>query len=278
MSTAPIVDAATVVLLRRTKQPSRKAVSLSDIPKSLAAGWAAPESWLGFAKGLIFSAGWQVLLGQSECQNYVRSEKDDAVPMRYGGEWKFPGGRREPGETLQEAAWRELREEFGASPGATGGVMRLFNTKMTKAVRGTRFRMHNYVCLDDENAWLRELPTDALNASLAQRRESFEAQLASGRFWSLSRQEREAVAPEVRRIEWLDLGSAVESMLGSKAVELRPVDSWQASEFARLGVTQRDPMFQTFATLLEVEHCATEDGVRARCLEAEESHRARGRL
>jgi ADP-ribose pyrophosphatase YjhB (NUDIX family) len=272
----PIVDAATVVLLRRAQKPTRRSVSLSDIPQSLAAGWSKPQEWIGFAQGLFFSAGWQVLLGQSECQNWVRSEKDSPVPMRYGGEWKFPGGRLEPGETLQQAAWRELHEEFGASPGSAGGVMRLFNTKKTKAVRGTRFHMHNYVCLDDENQWLRELPVDALNARLARRRERFEAQLASGSFWSLGRQEREAMAPEVRCVEWLDLGRAVEMMLGSKAVELRPVDSWQASEFARLGVAQRDPMFQTFATLLEIEYCATEAGVRARCREmdaAQESSR-----
>ena len=45
---------------------------------------------------------------------------------------------------------------------------------------------------------------------------------------------------------------AAESMLTSKSAELVPVDSWQASEFARLGVASRDPMFQTLATLLEV--------------------------
>ena len=46
-----------------------------------------------------------------------------------------PGGRREAGESLEQTAWRELREEFGVGPSSSAALHR-FNVKTTKAVRG----------------------------------------------------------------------------------------------------------------------------------------------
>ena len=39
---------------------------------------------------------------------------------------------------------------------------------------------------------------------------------------------------------------------------LVPVNDWQKLEFERLGIVKRDPMFQTFATLLDIERAASE--------------------
>ena len=258
------VEAATVVLLRRIPGGAgRRSIDLATLPATSGSGFSMRQ--LGGHDGKIwFAAGWQVLLGQSEVQNWVRSGPDQPAVMRYGGEWKFPGGRREPDESLTEAAWRELSEEFCVTP-RNGGVLHRLNRLRTKPVRGVSFDMHNFVALAIENDWLAELHPDSINAALAARRERFLTLLKAGDFWPLGKAERERVAPEVRRVAWLGLQEAAACMLSSKAEELVPVDSWQAAEYARLGVTRRDPMFQTLATLLEIGRFESEPELRAHC-------------
>lgn len=154
-----VVQAATVVLLRRISMKDNVTV-LWPRHATMLEGPSAQSSH-AMPSELSFSSGWQVLLGQSQVQNWVRSERGRPVAMRYGGEWKFPGGRQEVGEELEQTALRELAEEFGVQ--ASDAMLHLFNQKRTKAVQEVRFEMNNFVCLADENPWLRELDPKAIN-------------------------------------------------------------------------------------------------------------------
>ena len=100
------MQAATVILLRRRPMAVTATIDLGA--QAIATEVTSHTATDGFLPGacLVLAAGWQVILGQSEVQNWVHSEKDAPVWMRYGGEWQFPGGRCESGEDLAGAARR----------------------------------------------------------------------------------------------------------------------------------------------------------------------------
>ena len=74
--------------------------SLTGGGRGLHASSFIPHHSVEVAAGLLFRDG-NLLITQRRPREHL------------GGLWEFPGGKREPGETLQECLRRELREELG---------------------------------------------------------------------------------------------------------------------------------------------------------------------
>mmetsp|Transcript_21756 Transcript_21756/g.36629 ORF Transcript_21756/g.36629 Transcript_21756/m.36629 type:complete len:247 (+) Transcript_21756:3-743(+) len=221
VSSAGFMNAATIVAIRRSARTAR---------------------------------GFEVLLGQNECQNWLRSTPDKAVIMRYPGEWKFPGGVVEEADaSFKHTALRELHEEFlGISVPAEVAARDIvhFNTKLTRPVKNRRYRMFNFVAIveDPSAEWINDEAVDRINEQLGRKRAVFEAMLADGSYWDRSSAEKEHLSPEVRSVAWFSLEDAIEMMDDETAF----VDEWQREAFSQLGIQGRDPMHVTAESLAEV--------------------------
>jgi mutator protein MutT len=68
----------------------------------------------------------------------ISQRKDDNT---LGGYWEFPGGKCEPGETLEQCLARELREELDISATPIRALPPVEHTYPT-----TRLRLHPFIC------------------------------------------------------------------------------------------------------------------------------------
>src|SRR3954468_14591876 len=87
------------------------------------------------AAGLVFRHG-QLLIAQRHAQSHL------------GGLWEFPGGKREPNETILECLERELMEELGIEVKIGPLVQTVDHVYPEKSVR-----LHVYRC-----TWSRHEP------------------------------------------------------------------------------------------------------------------------
>ncbi len=269
--TITVKDSGTVLLVRRRpggpKQLTAHDCGNSKFLRSQSVGV------FGSKGRIIFESGWEVLLGQSEVVNWLRTTPKKLATMRYGGEWKLAGGNVGEGETIVDAAFRELQEEFidplGLSlPKST--VLRPFVTKQTRPIRSRSNLMHCFVALESENKWLRNLDIDAINDGLRHRRREFERLslnpdgTPTKKFYSLPESEREAVTPEVRQCKWVPLHDAVKFALSSMGEGVF-VNDYQKECFRKYGKKRRDPMFITAAILMELEGFPDSNSLIAHC-------------
>ena len=160
------------------------------------------------------------------------------------------------GESLLQAAKRELQEEFCFElPEGMTVALEPFSVSQTRPVKNTSYLMHSFLGLAhaDSNTWLSSLNIDELNQKLADRRATHQALLENGTFWDLPDEEKHNVSPECRRLEWLDLSTAVKYAFQSMNQGLHAVNDFQKEQFKNHRIARRDPMYITMAQLLQLE-------------------------
>ena len=233
---------------------------------------AATVVILRYSRGEEKEGNLEVLLGQSAVKNWMRSTKEKTCLMRYPGEWKFPGGALDLCDqgNLQHTAIREMREEFiGIAPHVADEeiILHKASMKYTLPNRGKRFLMHNFVAIEDDNEWVRDIDVQAIQSSIERRLTSFHAALDDESFWDMDEAGRSELSPELVQVQWVPIQTAVEAWrtsLTSSSESLECVNEWQRTEFERYGVTKRDPMYQTMMVLKEVGELGTIENIKVR--------------
>jgi ADP-ribose pyrophosphatase YjhB (NUDIX family) len=246
------------------------------IIRHAAAAGASKAAAVATAKGDGGTKGGalEVLLGQSVVKNWLRSTEHKTVIMRYPGEWKFPGGVVDPTDAgLEQAAIRELKEEYIGVASLVKDdnsdiSLHMVNKKITRPIKGKRYAMHNFAAMEDDNPWITATDIAApINRNLQQRYEEFSRKLEDGSFWSLDDKGKAQVSPELMRVQWMPLTTAISLMDSSLNDErgrpLSCVNDWQRQEFEKYGITKRDHMYQTMVTLMEIGELGTLEKIKA---------------
>jgi ADP-ribose pyrophosphatase YjhB (NUDIX family) len=209
------------------------------------------------------SVSWDVLLGQSEVKNWLRSTPTSTRIMRYPGEWKFPGGTVDSTDaSLEATALRELEEEFlGMVP--SNARVYFLSSKITRPIQRQRHRMVNFVAFQDENdSWMNADALTRVNEALAMKREEFAGHIESGRYWQMSDQQKMEASPEIHRVQWFPIEDAIRMMGASLFDPLTPIDDWQREQFDTHAVAKRDPMYISMRILQDIAAFASREELR----------------
>ena len=181
-----VTEASTVVCLRATGDSTPQILTRAEVLQGAEEMSVEEDNRMEMIFGdrdeIVFTSGWEILMGQREVTNWLRSTAESLAVMRYGGEFNFAGGGVDAGESLDDAAERELREEFGLTNDAAVSL-RGFSVKQTRPIKDRSNIMHNFVALADENPWLRDYDVHAVNTA---KRATHAGLLQSGEFLNSS--------------------------------------------------------------------------------------------
>lgn len=182
--------------------------------------------------------------------------------MRYPAEYKFPGGTLNSSETNSNAAKREFEEEFLTSI-PNNCRLRLFKVSQTRPIKGVSYIMSNYVCLESENQWLSCLKSSDINERLRLKRSRFNSK--GDDFYRLDDEEKESLSPEVEQVNWLQISEAISYAFTSMNSKPTFINPYQESEFERLNIKKRDPMFVNLTILTALERFKNENELIEYC-------------
>jgi 8-oxo-dGTP pyrophosphatase MutT (NUDIX family) len=207
-----------------------------------------------------------VLLGQNECINYLKSTISTNIIMRYPGEYKFPGGVVEKNETLQQTAIRELVEEFiGIRANDNNSNIHLFNRKETLPIQGKIYVMNNFIAFADENDWIEDDLVCIINSNLKARRDRFNDAITDNSYWTLSYEDKCKLSPEVNSVKWFRIEEAIEILESSERHPIEYANEFQEHEFLKYGIKNRDSMYQTKVTLQNIFRLSSKEKIINAC-------------
>ena len=202
-------------------------------------------------------------MGQSLVVNYLKTDtifdpNDNIKFMRYPGEWLFPGGAVETNETINQAARRELMEEFLVNVNDTNNEhtkIRPFLASQTRKIKGKSNLMVNMIAMLNENTWLQNINIEDKNLELKQKRLHVEKLMKEGKWKSMTKEEREELSPEMYQLKWMKIEELVLIMQRSISIKSNVfyVNDYQRKEFAKYNIKVRSPLSVTMITVVQVE-------------------------
>mmetsp|Transcript_136842 Transcript_136842/g.236985 ORF Transcript_136842/g.236985 Transcript_136842/m.236985 type:complete len:399 (+) Transcript_136842:44-1240(+) len=269
----PYTLTASVICLRFSQQAEQASsvIQESELAVDERGGYGVISEFL--KNGCLeLPSGLEILVGQSNVVDYLETSSSSTSLTSYPGEYMFAvfQSRKDetdanqrttkkwrdaistPHNTHQQIARRALQQEFLVSAPASASFVPLVALQ-TRKIKGSSNMLVTFAEISNNaSSWLQTLDVDSINTELDRRRQTVETMIQSGSWDSLPLQEKEKIAPKMRRLHWLDVTDCIRVMQESISWYFLPINEWQATEFAAHGLTVRSSMSSSLASLLKI--------------------------